>query len=93
MQPPSLDRQKEFIVDNTFLLSPQNKWEMIKIVQAACEEAGVDAEFFVFDVGTENKPEVDIDLDLLGERFPEALLSIYMLSKRRRDELSKPRIE
>lgn len=90
---PSAEYQKTFVADNIGLLDERGKQAAIDMVREGLEVLEIDLGPVMFDEQENGRPEVNIDLDVLGDVAPQVLLWLFIATKRRRDELSKPRIE
>jgi hypothetical protein len=78
----SSERKKRFIIENSTFL---NKNAKINILTIAMMEIGRSVI-----METNNKKEIDIDLDLLEKKNVEVLNHIYNIVKKRIEVLNKP---
>lgn len=80
-QQPSLERQKDFIVESSSLLNKSVKMAIMNVVMMEIGDQVV----------TRKIPanEVHIDLDVIGKQNPGVILHIYNMVKARRQSLNQ----
>lgn len=82
MEKISTDRKKRFIVENANILNRDIKLVILNLVMMEVGPSII--------METNNKKEVDINLDLLENKNLEVLNHIYNIVKKRLDILNQP---
>lgn len=78
----SVDRKKKFIVEHSNILNKDIKITILSLVMMEVGQSVI--------METNNKKEIDINLDILESKNIEVLNHIYNIVKKRLDTLNKP---
>ena len=82
MENISLERKKQFIVENGDILNRDIRLTILNIIMMEIGKSVI--------IETSNKKEIDINLDSIGEKNVEILNHIYNIVQKRLETLNKP---
>jgi hypothetical protein len=78
------ERQKTYIIDNAPLLDVMTKRTILSLIMMEIGETAI------LENSSSDQVETNVDLDIVTERNPEVLTSIYNIVRARRDALDQP---
>lgn len=78
----SIDRKKKIIIENSNILNKDIKITILSLIMMEVGNSVI--------MKTNNKTEIDINLDILESKNIEVLNHIYNIVKKRLDTLNKP---